>query len=221
MRVPLPGPLHRLGKALARPRQTSGSSLQTWAAIPVSDAHGIRLARSSFAVPVELRPKSAYFTGFQRWQGACMWGHPFQEEHSMRTRTLSSFEAFHRLVPSIVKRINEDTALAMRAMTNPILAMEELGIELEPALAREVERRLRFGEERGKKLTGNRSQAPRDGGLPFRCRFGASNRKAALHHARARAARGSALARAPAREGPRGPPALPEARGDHAGQTQG
>lgn len=70
----------------------------------------------------------------------------------MPTRKLSTFEAFHRLVPSIAKRINEDAALATRAMANPILAMEELGIELEPAVAREVERRLRFNDVQRKKL---------------------------------------------------------------------
>lgn len=77
---------------------------------------------------------------------------PFEEEHVMPTRKLSTFEAFHRLVPSIAKRINEDPALAMRAMANPILAMEEIGVELEPDVAREVERKLRFNEEQRKKL---------------------------------------------------------------------
>lgn len=62
----------------------------------------------------------------------------------MKRRELSSFETFHRLVPSLVRRIGEDPALARRAMLNPILATEELGVILSPEATREAERRLRF-----------------------------------------------------------------------------
>jgi hypothetical protein len=70
----------------------------------------------------------------------------------MATRALETFESFHRLVPSIVRRLNEDTGLALRAMANPILALEEMGLQLAPALRREVELRLRFGGDDRERL---------------------------------------------------------------------
>lgn len=70
----------------------------------------------------------------------------------MAAKTLTSFNSFHRLVPSIVRRLNDDPALSARALANPILAIEELGIKLAPRLRLEVERRLRFGAEDGKRL---------------------------------------------------------------------
>jgi hypothetical protein len=65
----------------------------------------------------------------------------------MPVRSIATFEAFHRLVPSIVKRLSEDRDLAVRAMANPTLAIEELGFELAPEVAREVERRVRFSDD--------------------------------------------------------------------------
>ncbi len=65
----------------------------------------------------------------------------------MPVRTVATFAAFHRLVPSIVKRLSEDRDLAVRAMANPILAIEELGFDLAPEVAREVERRARFSDQ--------------------------------------------------------------------------
>jgi hypothetical protein len=65
----------------------------------------------------------------------------------MPVRTVATFAAFHRLVPSIVRRLSEDRDLAVRAMANPTLAIEELGFDLAPEVAREVERRVRFSDQ--------------------------------------------------------------------------
>ena len=62
----------------------------------------------------------------------------------MGSRKFDRFEKFHRLIPVLVQRFNEDEELAARAMANPILAIEELGYELTPAVRREVGWRIRF-----------------------------------------------------------------------------
>lgn len=85
----------------------------------------------------------------------------------MTLRTLSNFESFHRLVPALVKRMAEDVELAARAMANPILALRELGIELTPELAREVERFIRFSEEDRKKLSATESKLHKELGELF------------------------------------------------------
>ncbi|HSB78410.1 MAG TPA: hypothetical protein VLM91_06465 [Candidatus Methylomirabilis sp.] len=70
----------------------------------------------------------------------------------MPARTVATFDALHRLVPSIVKRLSQDRDLAVRAMANPTLAIQELGFDLAPGVAREVERRVRFSEETRNRL---------------------------------------------------------------------
>lgn len=64
-----------------------------------------------------------------------------------KDRTNHPIETLHelqRLVPSIVKEVNANDALALRAAANPLLAIEELGYELAPGLRIEAERRVRF-----------------------------------------------------------------------------
>lgn len=85
----------------------------------------------------------------------------------MATKTLRSFSSFHRLVPSIIRRLNEDQGLAMRALANPILAIEELGITLAPSLQKEVERRLRFSEKDGKRLEALEAEIHKHAGTEF------------------------------------------------------
>ena len=57
---------------------------------------------------------------------------------------MDSLDALRRRVPSIVKQVNEDPALALRAAANPLLALADMGYRLTDRLAREVELRLRF-----------------------------------------------------------------------------
>ena len=59
-------------------------------------------------------------------------------------RRISSLQQFQRVVPAIVKAINADPELAMRAAANPLLAVEELGYTIEPDVRRLAERRVRF-----------------------------------------------------------------------------
>ena len=71
----------------------------------------------------------------------------------MPVHTVATFKAFHRLVPSIVKRLSEDRDLAVRAMANPVMAIEELGFDLAPEVAQEIERRVRFSDETRSRLS--------------------------------------------------------------------
>ena len=59
-------------------------------------------------------------------------------------RRISSLQQFQRVVPAIVKAINADPELALRAAANPLLAVEELGYAIEPDVRRLAERRVRF-----------------------------------------------------------------------------
>jgi len=68
-------------------------------------------------------------------------------------REIKSFEEFHKLVPLIIRKVNRDPELAIRAAANPLLAFEEMGFKMSPELKREVELRIRFSEEEIKKMT--------------------------------------------------------------------
>ncbi len=69
-----------------------------------------------------------------------------------RPAAITTLTELRRRVPSILERINDDPALAAAAATNPILALDELGERLTPALAADVERRVRFSREDAKRL---------------------------------------------------------------------
>jgi hypothetical protein len=72
-----------------------------------------------------------------------------------------------RLIPSMVKDINADPDLALRAAANPLLAAEELGYELEPSLRALAERRVRFPEKMANQLTELANQIHRLAGEQF------------------------------------------------------
>lgn len=61
-----------------------------------------------------------------------------------RGQPIDTLRELRRLVPSILKEINADPALALRAAANPLLALEELGYSLTPELRAEAESRVRF-----------------------------------------------------------------------------
>ena len=65
---------------------------------------------------------------------------------------LKTLAELQRRVPSIVKRINADPALALRAAANPLLALAELGYSLTPELEREVALRIRFNAKQIERL---------------------------------------------------------------------
>lgn len=65
---------------------------------------------------------------------------------------LTTLDALQRRVPSIVKRVNADPALALRAAANPLLALGEMGYSLTPELEREVALRVRFNAQQISRL---------------------------------------------------------------------
>lgn len=60
---------------------------------------------------------------------------------------LQSFKDFHKIVPLIIRKVNRDENLALLAMVNPIIAIEEMGFKLSPKVREEVELRIRFSVE--------------------------------------------------------------------------
>ena len=71
-----------------------------------------------------------------------------------KERVIDAMRDLERLVPAIVKEINADQELALRAAANPLLALEELGYALAPELRAEAERRVRFPQAALERLNG-------------------------------------------------------------------
>jgi len=67
-------------------------------------------------------------------------------------KRIQSFKEFHRLVPEILLRMNEDQELALRATANPLLAFREMGLRLTDEVEKEVEKILRFTPRERKQL---------------------------------------------------------------------
>jgi hypothetical protein len=84
-----------------------------------------------------------------------------------KPETITTIEALRRRVPSIVKAINADPSLALRAGANPLLALEELGYSLTPELAADVALRVRFDEPTRKRLAELTVEIHRLAGEPF------------------------------------------------------
>lgn len=62
----------------------------------------------------------------------------------MAKRAVNSWEQLQADVNAILKQINEDPQLALAAAANPLLALEEMGYEIEDAARTEIARRVRF-----------------------------------------------------------------------------
>lgn len=56
------------------------------------------------------------------------------------------------MVPLIIRKINRDSELALRAAANPILAFKEMGFSLTGDVEKEVEQRLRFSPKEREEL---------------------------------------------------------------------
>jgi len=67
-------------------------------------------------------------------------------------KKINSFKKFHKLIPILVKKINEDKNLGIRAAVNPLLAFEEMGYVLSKEVQKKVERFIRFTPEERKRL---------------------------------------------------------------------
>jgi hypothetical protein len=82
-------------------------------------------------------------------------------------KPIDSMETLRRRVPSIVKRLNEDPSLALRAAANPVLALSSMGYTLTDRLAREVELRVRFRPEDIERLEALRAEVQTLAGESF------------------------------------------------------
>lgn len=82
-------------------------------------------------------------------------------------KRLDTIGALRRRVPVIVKRLNDEAALALRAAANPLLVLQEMGIELTDRLAAEVELRLRFRPEQVERLQQLRADIQKRAGEAF------------------------------------------------------
>lgn len=69
-----------------------------------------------------------------------------------RSQTIDSIEALQKVVPLIVKAVNDDQAFGLRAAANPLLAAEELGYQIAPEIRQTAERRVRFSQEDATRL---------------------------------------------------------------------
>ena len=69
-----------------------------------------------------------------------------------RKKKINSIQEFQKVVPLIVKAINADQQLGLRALANPLLAAEELGYEVAPEVQRAAQRRIRFTKETAERL---------------------------------------------------------------------
>jgi DNA polymerase I-like protein with 3'-5' exonuclease and polymerase domains len=69
-----------------------------------------------------------------------------------KKRRIETFKEFHRLVPGIIRKILTNADLAIRALANPLLALEELGYELSETVQYEIERYLRYSTTNQKTL---------------------------------------------------------------------
>ncbi len=87
--------------------------------------------------------------------------------HRESAGALDSMDALRRRVPSIVKRVNEDPGLALRAAANPLAVLDALGIELTERLRREVELRVRFRPGEVVRLQELRAEIERRAGESF------------------------------------------------------
>lgn len=68
---------------------------------------------------------------------------------SAKKAQISSLRELQRMMPRLLKETAGNDRLLLAAAANPILALNQLGYEVMPEAAREIELRARFGEEEG------------------------------------------------------------------------
>ena len=84
-----------------------------------------------------------------------------------RSQKIDSIEALQKVVPLIVKAVNDDEAFGLRAAANPLLAAEEMGYQIAPAIRQTAERRVRFSQEDTDRLAELEEQVHKLAGEPF------------------------------------------------------
>ena len=80
---------------------------------------------------------------------------------------LDSIDVLRRRVPLILRRLNDEPGLALRAAANPLLVLQEMGIELTDRLVAEVALRLRFRPEQIAHLESLRAEIHKSAGEVF------------------------------------------------------
>lgn len=65
---------------------------------------------------------------------------------------INSLDELQKKKLSIIRSINKDQNLALRAFANPLLALEEMGYDIAPDVQKDVERFLRFRPHEYKRL---------------------------------------------------------------------
>ncbi len=84
-----------------------------------------------------------------------------------RSKKINSIEALQKVVPLIVKAVNDDQAFGLRAAANPLLAAEEMGYQIAPEIQHTAERRVRFSQENAARLGELEEQVYKLAGEPF------------------------------------------------------
>jgi hypothetical protein len=84
-----------------------------------------------------------------------------------RGRRISTIHQFQRAVPSIVKAVNADPELALRAAANPLMAVEELGYTIAEDVRRQAERLVRFAPDKVERLEKLEAEVHELVGEPF------------------------------------------------------
>jgi DNA polymerase I-like protein with 3'-5' exonuclease and polymerase domains len=85
----------------------------------------------------------------------------------MERVVIELWEQLRMQVQSILERINADSALAIAAAANPILALEELGFDIHPAALDDVEARFRFRPRTAVRVKQLRDEIYRHAGRRF------------------------------------------------------
>jgi hypothetical protein len=65
---------------------------------------------------------------------------------------IHSWDELRARVAVIIKGLGSDPLLALGAAANPLLALEELGLQIDPSVRQEIEDRIRFPADKAKQL---------------------------------------------------------------------
>lgn len=85
----------------------------------------------------------------------------------MATKKITAWTQLQKEVPGILAALDKEPSLALAAAANPLLALEELGYELDEPFKTYVEDRIRFGAKTADTLTALRSEIFEKAGASF------------------------------------------------------
>ena len=86
---------------------------------------------------------------------------------SAAKKKLGSWESAQQQIGQILAALNNNPGLMMAAAANPLLALRELGYEIEEGLEQEFEDRIRFGSHNAPKLAELRERVFKSAGRRF------------------------------------------------------